>query len=88
MRLGKPYGYSRDSSYYFRFSRVREPANFTSGVGIRNRKQMTLPDFTPAANIFVAQLDEKNWSIVFVFPVDRKDLSLISVNLHDRTRPD
>jgi hypothetical protein len=30
----------------------------------------------------------KNWSIVFVFPVDRKNLSLISVDLHDRTRPD
>jgi len=88
VRLGKPHGYSRDPSYYFCFSGVWEPANFTSGIGIWNRKQLTFPDFTPAADIFIAQLDEKNRSIVFVFPVDGKNLSLIPINLHDRTRPD
>jgi hypothetical protein len=49
---------------------------------------MTFSDFTPAADIFIAQFYEKNWSIVFVFPVDGKNLSLISVDLHDRTGPD
>jgi hypothetical protein len=58
VRLGKPHGYSRDPSYYFCFSGVREPANFTSGIGIWNRKQVTFPDFTPAADIFIAQLGE------------------------------
>lgn len=88
MRLGKPHGYPRDSSYYFCFSRVPEPANFTSRIAIWNRKQVTFPDFTPAADILVAQLDEKNWSLVFVFPVNGKNLSLIPINLHDRTAPD
>jgi hypothetical protein len=49
---------------------------------------MTLSDFTPAADIFFAQLDKKNGSLVFVFPVNGKNLPLISVYLHDRTRPD
>ena len=58
MRLRKPHGYSRDPSYYFGLAGIGEPANFTSGIGIWNRKQVTFPDFTPAADIFIAQLGE------------------------------
>jgi len=58
MRLGESHGYSRNPPYDFRLSGVWEPANFTSGIGIWNRKQVTFPDFTPAADIFIAQLGE------------------------------
>lgn len=53
MRLGESHGYSRDSSHYFRLSRVREAADFTSRIRRRNRQQMTLTNFTPTANIFI-----------------------------------
>jgi hypothetical protein len=58
VRLGESHGYSRDPSYHFRLSRVREAADFTSRIRIRIRQQTALTNFPPAASIFVAQLPE------------------------------
>jgi hypothetical protein len=88
LRLSEPHRHSRNSTDNFRFAWIWESPNLTPRVGIGDRKQVTLSDFTPTANIFISQLDEKNRSLVFVFPMDGQNLSLISIDLHDRARPD
>jgi hypothetical protein len=49
---------------------------------------MAFADFAPAANIFIPQFDEKNWSLVFIFPFDGKHLPLTPVDLDDGAGPD
>src|SRR5882757_3115125 len=55
---------------------------------MRNRREVTTADLAPAAQIGPAKFQKVDWPVVFVVPFDVENLSLILIDLHDRTRPD
>jgi hypothetical protein len=55
---------------------------------VGNGRQVTLAHFAPAADVFASEFNEIDRPIVFVLPFDGRDLSLILINLDNRTRPD
>jgi hypothetical protein len=55
---------------------------------VRNRVKIAVGHLAPTANELSAQFDEVDWPVVFVLPFALHDLTLILIDLHDRTGPD
>ncbi|HSY99202.1 MAG TPA: hypothetical protein VK788_06885 [Terriglobales bacterium] len=50
----------------------------------RNQNQLTAVQFAPAANIAVARLEEKDWTVMLVMPIHRRNCPLPGVDLNKR----
>src|SRR5258708_27010827 len=86
--FGKAHGYTQDSAHDLRFPRIGKASYLAFGIRMRNRGQVTLAHFAPAANILSPELYKIDWPLMFVLPFDRRDPSLILIDLHNRTGPD
>jgi PAS domain S-box-containing protein len=51
-----------------------------------NRKQLSVADLAPTANIFPAEFDEIDWPVMFVLPLYGRYPALARVDLDDRPR--
>jgi len=77
-----------DPPHNVRVSRIRESPHFAFRLWVRNRVQIAVEHLAPTANEFSAQFHEVDWPVVFVLPFALHDLTLILIDLHDRTGPD
>ena len=63
-------------------------ANVLVGMRVGNYDQLTPVQLTPTANVTVSQFHEVDGTVKLRIPFLAADLSLICVNLHERTGPD
>src|SRR5260370_3392451 len=63
-------------------------ANVLVGMRVGNYDQLTPVQLTPTANVTVSQFREVNGTVKLRIPFLGADLSLLCVNLHERTGPD
>ncbi len=67
----------------FSLSGMSEFPYFVIRTWIRNRQERSLLYLAPTANKFLAKLNEIDWTVMFVLPLDLRRLSLVLVDLND-----
>ena len=58
--------------------------NLSSRLWGRNQNQLTAVQFAPTTNIAVAELEEKDRTVMLVMPIHRRNCSLPRIDLHKR----
>src|SRR5882757_1777254 len=84
----KPHRNADDAPHNVRLPRIREAAHLAFRFRMGNRVQIAVEHLAPTANKVAAQLNEIDRPVVLILPFGRHNLTLILVDLYDRTGSD